>query len=207
MTDPFGTTHYDRTGQTRIRIKEESEMSDYLDHAAAIVGGCCAHCDDLVDERLALLDEAGLLVSPERDEERAVGSPAVAEPPVSREDVEAVLKLAYKGTSDMDREPNWLGRVRRWARDGAPFPTVESTPEPASPERDAAAAAKALREVAEIFDGDCIDLWEELKWTSDAPKGWSDGSVADAIEATSLFGPWLTARADRIEREVGESDA
>ena len=38
-----------------------------LDQAAAIVGGCCAHCDDLVDERLALLDEAGLLVTPERD--------------------------------------------------------------------------------------------------------------------------------------------
>lgn len=42
-------------------------MSDHLDRAAAIVGGCCAHCDDLVDERLALLDEAGMLVSPERD--------------------------------------------------------------------------------------------------------------------------------------------
>ena len=42
-------------------------MTDHLDHAAAIVGGCCAHCDDLVDERLALLDEAGLLASPERD--------------------------------------------------------------------------------------------------------------------------------------------
>ena len=82
---------------------------------------------------------------------RAVGSPAVAKPPVSREDVEAVLKLAYKGTSDMDREPNWLGRVRRWARDGAPFPTVESTPEPASPERDAAVAAGALREAADTF--------------------------------------------------------
>ena len=44
-------------------------MTDHLDRAAAIVGGCCAHCDDLVDERLALLDEAGLLASPERDAE------------------------------------------------------------------------------------------------------------------------------------------
>lgn len=42
-------------------------MSEHLDRAAAIVGGCCAHCDDLVDERLALLDEAGMLASPERD--------------------------------------------------------------------------------------------------------------------------------------------
>lgn len=66
MTDPFGTTHYDRTGQTRI--KEES-VSDHLDRAAAIMGGCCAHCDDLVDERLALLDAAGLLVTPARDAE------------------------------------------------------------------------------------------------------------------------------------------
>ena len=77
----------------------------------------------------------------------------------------------------------------------------------ATPEHDAAVAAKALREVAEIFDGDCIDLGEELRWTTDAPKGWSEGSVANAIEATSLFGPWLTARADRIEREAGESGA
>lgn len=184
MTDPFGTTHYDRTGQTRI--KEES-VSDHLDRAAAIMGGCCAHCDDLVDERLALLDEAGMLVSPERNEERAVGSPAVAEPPVSREDVEAVLKLAYKGTSDMDREPNWLGRVRRWARDGAPFPTVESTPEPASPERDAAVAARALREAAEEVYGD----------------DRAAGPYSHPLSAAS----WLRERADRIEREAGESDA
>ena len=26
-------------------------MSDHLDRAAAIVGGCCSHCDDLVYER------------------------------------------------------------------------------------------------------------------------------------------------------------
>ena len=76
-----------------------------------------------------------------------------------------------------------------------------------TPERDAAVAAKALREVVEIFDGDCIDLADELRWTTDAPKGWSEGSVAFAIEATLLFGPWLTARANRIEREAGESDA
>ena len=31
MTDPFGTTHYDRTGQTRI--KEES-VSDHLDQTS-----------------------------------------------------------------------------------------------------------------------------------------------------------------------------
>ena len=42
-----------------------------LDQAAAIMGGCCAHCDDLMDERLALLDAAGLLVTPERDAEVA----------------------------------------------------------------------------------------------------------------------------------------
>ena len=52
-------------------------MSDHLDRAAAIVGGCCAHCDDLVDERLALLDEAGLLASPERD--AAVAAKALRE--------------------------------------------------------------------------------------------------------------------------------
>ena len=76
-----------------------------------------------------------------------------------------------------------------------------------TPEHDAAVAAKVLREVVEIFDGDCIDLADELRWTTDAPKGWSEGSVAFAIEATLLFGPWLTARANRIEREAGESDA
>ena len=43
-------------------------MSDHLDRAAAIVGGCCSHCDDLVDERLALLDEAGLLRRPDDPE-------------------------------------------------------------------------------------------------------------------------------------------
>ena len=47
-------------------------MTDHLDRAAAILGGCCAHCDDLLDERLALLDEAGLLVTPERDAVRYV---------------------------------------------------------------------------------------------------------------------------------------
>ena len=46
-------------------------MTDQLDRAAAILSGCCAHCDDIVDEQLALLDEAGLLASPERDEARA----------------------------------------------------------------------------------------------------------------------------------------
>ena len=42
-------------------------MTDHLDRAAAIVGGCCSHCDDLVYERLALLDEAGLLVASKVD--------------------------------------------------------------------------------------------------------------------------------------------
>ena len=124
-------------------------MSDAIDRARDIIERYLPAMPDqqaafVTRDAARALDAAGLLVSPERDEERAVGSPAVAKPPVSREDVEAVLKLAYKGTSDMDREPNWLGRVRRWARDGAPFPTVESTPEPASPERDAAVAALPL---------------------------------------------------------------
>ena len=128
-------------------------MSDHLDRAAEVLARVGCQPDDepsfLDREYARALDAAGLLASPEHDAERAVGSPAVAEPPVSREDVEAVLKLAYKGTSDMDREPNWLGRVRRWARDGAPFPTVESTPEPATPEHDAA-VAEVVRLRAEI---------------------------------------------------------
>lgn len=74
MTDPFGTTHYDRTGQTRI--KEES-VTDHLDRAAKAMWGATTS-DGL---RAAIrpdcwamakaLDAAGLLASPERDAEVA----------------------------------------------------------------------------------------------------------------------------------------
>lgn len=76
----------------------------------------------------------------------------------------------------------------------------------ASPEHDAKVAARTLRDVVAIFDGDCIDLWDEFKWTSDAPLGWGEASVASAIDGLSLVAPWLSSRADRIEREAGESD-
>ena len=66
--DPFGTTHYDRTGQTQI--KEES-VTDHLDRAAEVIA---AQMHGLTTPGMCrgiarALEEAGMLVTPEHDAE------------------------------------------------------------------------------------------------------------------------------------------
>ena len=112
-------------------------MSDHLDRAAAIVGGCCAHCDDLVDERLALLDEAGLLRRPDDPEVHVE---------VTTQGSTCVVKVA--------------GRV---VFNGVGLEHALLTP--SGVKRDAAVAAKALRIVESVCmttDGDHLDGESEI---------------------------------------------
>lgn len=60
------------------------------------------------------------------------------------------------------------------------------------------AKARALEEAAEAWDNGTVDYFE-IKHSSDAPLGWSDESVADAVMSSGPVMDWLRKRAKQIK--------
>ncbi len=66
-----------------------------------------------------------------------------------------------------------------------------------------AAAARALEEAVIDFEsGEVTD--QDIKYSTSAPKGWSDACVHDAIVASGPIMDWLRARAAEIREGKNE---
>lgn len=66
-----------------------------------------------------------------------------------------------------------------------------------------AAAAKALTDAADDWESGTVEH-DEIKHTSDAPLGWGDGSVVDAVMSSGPVMTWLRKRAATYRREETE---
>lgn len=60
------------------------------------------------------------------------------------------------------------------------------------------AKARALEEAAEAWDNGTVDHFE-IKHSSDAPLGWSDESVVDAVMSSGPVMDWLRNRANNLK--------
>lgn len=68
-------------------------------------------------------------------------------------------------------------------------------------ERDAEVAAKALTDAADEFESGTVEH-DHIKYASDAPLGWSDESVVDAVMSSGPTMDWLRARAAEYRKAV-----
>ena len=66
-----------------------------------------------------------------------------------------------------------------------------------------AAAEKALTDAVDDWESGTVEH-DEIKHTSDAPLGWGDGSVVDAVMASGPVMTWLRKRAAAYRREETE---
>lgn len=62
------------------------------------------------------------------------------------------------------------------------------------------AKAQALEEAADVWESGTVDFFE-IKYLSDAPLGWSDESVGDAIMSSGPTMDWLRNRAQQLKEE------
>lgn len=66
-----------------------------------------------------------------------------------------------------------------------------------------AAAEKALREAADaIDDGEDYEAFKNR--TEIAPKGWTDGSIHDALDSSGVITDWLRNRAAALGLTAGQ---
>lgn len=65
------------------------------------------------------------------------------------------------------------------------------------------AAYKALTDAVDDWESGTVEH-DEIKHTSDAPLGWGDGSVVDAVMASGPVMTWLRKRAAAYRREETE---
>ena len=110
----------------------------------------------------------------------------------------AEVKVAYRlietvGSADVDAvpyDPDFTARV-----------DAEYDHWLAEVER--AAAEKALTDAVDDWESGTVEH-DEIKHTSDAPLGWGDGSVVDAVMASGPVMTWLRKRAAVYRREETE---
>lgn len=62
------------------------------------------------------------------------------------------------------------------------------------------AKAKALEEAVDEWESGNVDF-QEIKYLSSAPLGWSDKAVSDSIMGTGPFIDWLRNRAQQLKEE------
>lgn len=70
-------------------------------------------------------------------------------------------------------------------------------------ERERAAAAKALTDAASDWESGTVEH-DEIKRASDAPLGWGDASVVDAVMSSGPVMDWLRARAGAYRDEEND---